>query len=59
MYLTAEEEIFESQLPGVMSSYTNMQWHQRQFTIGFTYRFNRKNQTEISKDSREGKKWKV
>ncbi|MBK6362171.1 MAG: TonB-dependent receptor [Saprospiraceae bacterium] len=38
----SRRRIFEANIPGVMSSYTNMQWHQRQFTLGFTYRFNRK-----------------
>lgn len=34
--------ISESNIPGVLYSYTNMQWRQRQFSLGFTYRFNRK-----------------
>lgn len=33
--------ISESNIPGVLYSYTNMQWRQRQFSLGFTYRFNR------------------
>ena len=37
----------ETYLPGVVSSYNEMQWRERQFSLSFTYRFNKpKNERE-------------
>lgn len=37
----------ETYLPGVVSSYNEMQWRERQFSLSFTYRFNKpKNEKE-------------
>ena len=37
----------ETYLPGVVSSYSEMQWRERQFSLSFTYRFNKpKNEKE-------------
>ena len=37
----------ETYLPGVVSSYSEMQWRERQFSLSFTYRFNKpKNERE-------------
>jgi outer membrane receptor for ferrienterochelin and colicins len=46
--------IFEANIPDVLYSYTNMQWRERQYTLGFTYRFNRKkSEREQRQPSRE------
>ncbi len=37
----SRKRIFETHLPGVLNSYTAMQWRARQITLSFTYRFNR------------------
>ena len=40
----------ETYLPGVVSSYSEMQWRERQFSLSFTYRFNKpKNEREQPK----------
>jgi hypothetical protein len=42
--------ISETYLPGIVSSYSEMQWRERQFTLSFTYRFNKaKNEREKPK----------
>ncbi|MFZ1705442.1 MAG: outer membrane beta-barrel family protein [Saprospiraceae bacterium] len=50
--------IFEANIPGVMYSYSDMQWRQRQITLGFTYRFNRKKsdreQTQKPREENDG-----
>jgi hypothetical protein len=33
--------MMETFLPGVVSSYSEMQWRERQFILSFTYRFNK------------------
>jgi outer membrane receptor protein involved in Fe transport len=43
----------ETLIPGVIQSYSEMQFHQRQFTLSFTYRFNKqKNDKEKEKQPR-------
>jgi len=43
----SRKRIMESNLPGIVSSYSEMQWRERQFSLSFTYRFNKqKNERE-------------
>ncbi|WP_326937109.1 TonB-dependent receptor domain-containing protein [Flavobacterium sp. PL11] len=43
----SRKRISENYLEGVVSSYSEMQWRQRSFTLSFTYRFNKpKNERE-------------
>lgn len=43
----SRKRIVESDLPGIVSSYSEMQWRERQFSLSFTYRFNKqKNERE-------------
>ena len=46
----SRKRMMETFLPGVVSSYSEMQWRERQFTLSFTYRFNKaKNEREQPK----------
>ncbi|MFT3796385.1 TonB-dependent receptor domain-containing protein [Flavobacterium sp.] len=38
----SRKRINETYLPGVSNSYSEMQWRERQITLSFTYRFNKK-----------------
>lgn len=43
----SRKRIFETNIPGVLNSYDEMQWRERQINLSFTYRFNRqKNERE-------------
>jgi outer membrane receptor protein involved in Fe transport len=43
----SRKRISETNIPGVVSSYSEMQWRVRQFNLSFTYRFNKaKNEKE-------------
>ncbi len=43
----SRKRIMETLIPGSISSYAEMQWRERQFTLSFTYRFNKpKNERE-------------
>ena len=43
----SRKRIMETYLPGIVSSYGEMQWRERQFSLSFTYRFNKpKNERE-------------
>jgi outer membrane receptor for ferrienterochelin and colicins len=43
----SRKRIMETNLPGILNSYSEMQWRERQFTLSFTYRFNKqKNERE-------------
>ncbi|WP_395044041.1 TonB-dependent receptor domain-containing protein [Flavobacterium sp.] len=44
----SRKRIMDNYLPGVVESHTEMQWRERQFTLSFTYRFN-KSKTEKEK----------
>lgn len=45
--LNSRKRIMETLIPGSISSYAEMQWRVRQFTLSFTYRFNKpKNERE-------------
>lgn len=45
--LNSRKRITENNLPGIANSYSEMQWRERQFTLAFTYRFNKaKNERE-------------
>ena len=37
----SRKRIFETYLPGLLRSYSEMQWRTRQMTLSFTYRFNK------------------
>ena len=37
----SRKRIMETYLPGIVSSYSEMQWRVRQFSLSFTYRFNK------------------
>ncbi|HRN98035.1 MAG TPA: outer membrane beta-barrel family protein [Flavobacterium sp.] len=37
----SRKRIYETFLPGVLESYSEMQWRERTITVSFTYRFNR------------------
>jgi outer membrane receptor protein involved in Fe transport len=46
----SRKRIMETNLPGVLNSYSEMQWRVRQFNLSFTYRFNKqKNEKEKPK----------
>ena len=46
----SRKRMMETNLPGVVESYSEMQWRERQFTLSFTYRFNKaKNEREQPK----------
>ena len=48
----SRKRITENYLQGVVSSYSEMQWRQRQFSVSFTYRFNKpKNERERPKQN--------
>jgi len=49
----SRKRIMETYIPGVVSSYGEMQWRERQFTFSFTYRFN-KQKNEKEKKTRNG-----
>ena len=38
----SRKRISETYIPNVLNSYNEFQWRQRQVTLSFTYRFNRK-----------------
>lgn len=38
----SRKRITETYIPGVLNSYSEMQWQTRQFNLSFTYRFNKK-----------------
>ncbi|SHN68226.1 Outer membrane receptor for ferrienterochelin and colicins [Flavobacterium fryxellicola] len=45
--LNSRKRIMENNLPGIVNSYSEMQWRERQFSLSFTYRFNKpKNERE-------------
>ncbi|SHF72032.1 Outer membrane receptor for ferrienterochelin and colicins [Flavobacterium segetis] len=54
----SRKRIMENYLPGVVNSYSEMQWRVRQFSLAFTYRFNKpKNEKERprqNQNDREG-----
>lgn len=37
----SRKRMVESNLPGIVNSYSEMQWRERQFNLSFTYRFNK------------------
>lgn len=37
----SRKRMIETFIPGLISSYSEMQWRERQFTLSFTYRFNK------------------
>ncbi|MBC7750036.1 MAG: TonB-dependent receptor [Methylotenera sp.] len=46
----SRKRIMENNLPGIVNSYSEMQWRERQFSLSFTYRFNKpKNEREQPK----------
>ena len=51
----SRKRISETYIPGVVESYSEMQWRERQFNLSFTYRFNKtKNEKEKkSKNSQQ------
>ncbi len=52
--LNSRKRLMETFIPGVISSYSEMQWRVRQFTLSFTYRFNKqKNDKERPKRNQE------
>lgn len=50
----SRKRIMETFLPGIVSSYSEMQWRERQVTLSFTYRFNKaKNEKEKPRKSNQ------
>jgi outer membrane receptor protein involved in Fe transport len=46
----SRKRMMEANLPGIVDSYSEMQWRERQFNLSFTYRFNKpKNEREQPK----------
>jgi hypothetical protein len=45
--------MYDTNIPNVLNSYTEMQWRIRQITLSFTYRFNKKKE-ERSKPQKGG-----
>ncbi len=53
--LNSRKRIMESNLHGIVSSYSEMQWRERQFSLSFTYRFNKqKNEREQQPKRNQG-----
>ncbi|MDP5096153.1 MAG: outer membrane beta-barrel family protein, partial [Flavobacterium sp.] len=51
----SRKRIMEREIPNVVSSYSEMQWRQRQVMLTFTYRFNKKkNERETRRDDNGG-----
>ena len=51
----SRKRIMEREIPNVVSSYSEMQWRQRQIMLTFTYRFNKKkNERETRRDDNGG-----
>lgn len=50
----SRKRISETYLPGVSNSYSEMQWRQRQITLSFTYRFNKKKNEKERQPKRNG-----
>ena len=52
--LNSRKRLMETFIPGLISSYAEMQWRERQFTLSFTYRFNKqKNEKERPKRNQD------
>ena len=52
--LNSRKRLMETFIPGLISSYAEMQWRERQFTLSFTYRFNKqKNEREKPKRNQD------
>ncbi len=52
--LNSRKRLMETFIPGLISSYAEMQWRERQFTFSFTYRFNKqKNEKERPKRNQD------
>jgi outer membrane receptor for ferrienterochelin and colicins len=50
----SRKRLMETYIPGLISSYAEMQWRERQFTLSFTYRFNKsKNDKEKPKRNQD------
>ena len=49
----SRKRIFETYIPGVLNSYTELQWRKRQITLSFTYRFNKQKNDREKQPKRE------
>jgi hypothetical protein len=49
----SRKRMYDTNIPNVLNSYTEMQWRIRQITLSFTYRFNKKKE-ERSKPQKGG-----
>jgi RNAse (barnase) inhibitor barstar len=49
----SRKRIFETNLPGVLNSYSEFQWMSRQINFSFTYRFNKKKEDRNKNQRRE------
>ena len=49
----SRKRMYDTNIPNVLNSYTEMQWRMRQITLSFTYRFNKKKE-ERSKPQKGG-----
>lgn len=52
--LNSRKRIFDTYIPGSVESYTEFQFRERQTTLSFTYRFNKKKTEEKPKRQEEG-----
>ncbi|RTY94908.1 outer membrane beta-barrel family protein [Flavobacterium sp. GT3R68] len=49
----SRKRIFETSIPGVLNSYSEMQWRVRQINLSFTYRFNKQKGEKEKQPKRE------
>jgi hypothetical protein len=49
----SRKRMYDTNIPNLLNSYTEMQWRMRQITLSFTYRFNKKKE-ERAKPQRGG-----
>jgi hypothetical protein len=49
----SRKRMYDTNIPNLLNSYTEMQWRMRQITLSFTYRFNKKKE-ERAKPQRNG-----
>lgn len=49
----SRKRIFETEIPGVLNSYSEMQWRVRTINLSFTYRFNKKKGEKEKQPKRE------
>jgi len=49
----SRKRMYDTNIPNVLNSYTEMQWRMRQITLSFTYRFNKKKEEKSRNQKRD------